>query len=49
METMGLNHIVMTVSNAERSRQFYGDLLGFKTKVMAEGPNGGFNFVAGKD
>jgi len=30
METSGLDHIVLTVSDLERARQFYGDLLGFE-------------------
>jgi glyoxylase I family protein len=30
MRTAGLDHINLTVSNLERSRQFYGDLLGFE-------------------
>lgn len=29
MDTSGLDHINLTVSDLERSRQFYGDLLGF--------------------
>src|SRR5947207_8616883 len=32
MKTPGLNHVVLTVSNLDRSRKFYGDLLGFDTK-----------------
>ena len=47
MQTSGLNHVVLTVSNAERARAFYGELLGFETKVMQEGADGGFYFVAG--
>jgi glyoxylase I family protein len=48
METSGLNHIILTVSNAERSRSFYHDLLGFETVVLEEGPNGGFMFTSGE-
>jgi glyoxylase I family protein len=29
MQTPGLSHIVLTVSDLDRSRQFYADLLGF--------------------
>lgn len=29
MDTLGLDHINLTVSDLERSRQFYGDVLGF--------------------
>ncbi len=47
MQTSGLNHVILTVSNAERARAFYGDLLGFETKLMQEGADGGFYFVAG--
>ena len=47
MPTPALNHIVLTVSNAERSRAFFGDLLGFDVKVMQEGAGGSFYFVAG--
>lgn len=34
METTGLDHIVLTVSNMERSRQFYGDILGFDVQQI---------------
>ena len=37
METSGLNHIIMTVKDVNISRQFYGDLLGFEIKNMADG------------
>jgi catechol 2,3-dioxygenase-like lactoylglutathione lyase family enzyme len=47
METTGLNHIILTVSNAERSRSFYQDLLGFEAVVLDEGPDGGFMFTSG--
>jgi glyoxylase I family protein len=30
MQTPGLNHIVLTISDIARSRQFYGELLGFQ-------------------
>ena len=32
METPGLSHIILTVTDVERSRAFYGDLLGFAIK-----------------
>ena len=47
METSGLNHVILTVSDAERSRAFYGDLLGFETTVLQAGPDGGFFFTSG--
>jgi catechol 2,3-dioxygenase-like lactoylglutathione lyase family enzyme len=30
MKTPGISHVILTVSNLERSRAFYGDLLGFE-------------------
>ena len=33
MKTSGFDHINLTVSNIERSRQFYGDLLGFEIQI----------------
>jgi glyoxylase I family protein len=47
METSGLDHIILTVSNAERSHSFYKDLLGFEAIVLEEGPGGGFMFRSG--
>lgn len=43
METSGLNHIIMTIKDIESSRAFYGDLLGFEIKTIADG----FLFVTG--
>lgn len=37
METPGLNHIIMTIKDVKTSREFYGDLLGFETKNIADG------------
>ena len=34
MDTSGLDHINLTVSDLERSRQFYADLLGFELKQV---------------
>jgi catechol 2,3-dioxygenase-like lactoylglutathione lyase family enzyme len=34
MKTPGVNHIMLTVSDLERSRSFYGDLLGFEIKTI---------------
>ena len=43
IHTPGLNHIVMTISDAAKSRTFYGDLLGFEIIDLAPG----FYFVSG--
>ena len=43
METSGLNHIIMTIKDVEKSKAFYGDLLGFEIKTIADG----FLFVTG--
>ncbi len=37
MQTSSVNHIVLTVSNLDRARQFYGDLLGFDLKTLPTG------------
>jgi glyoxylase I family protein len=47
MLTPGLNHIILTVSNTERSRAFYGDLLGFSTTIIEEDPDKSFLFTRG--
>ena len=44
MQTSGLHHIVLTIAQAERSRTFYRDLLGFDTTDMS---GDGFSFQAG--
>lgn len=36
MDTPGLNHIILTVSDVERSRSFYADLLGFTVTVFED-------------
>ncbi len=47
MQTPGLNHIVMSVSNLDQSRKFYGDVLGFQVQEI-EIPGGRmFFFVVG--
>jgi len=30
MDTPGVNHIILTVSDLDKAKAFYGDLLGFK-------------------
>ena len=47
METYGVDHVILTVSDAERSLRFYRDVLGFSTTVMKEGAQGSFYFRAG--
>jgi glyoxylase I family protein len=37
METSGLNHIIMTVKDIKTSQAFYGNLLGFELKNIADG------------
>jgi catechol 2,3-dioxygenase-like lactoylglutathione lyase family enzyme len=34
MQTSGLDHIVLNVSDLDRAQQFYGDLLGFDVKRL---------------
>ena len=43
MQTSGLNHVIMTISDVSKSKAFYSDLLGFDVKDIADG----FVFVAG--
>ncbi len=37
METSGLNHIIMTIKDVDISRTFYGELLGFEIRNLADG------------
>jgi glyoxylase I family protein len=48
VETPGLHHVVLTVSDPARSRAFYQDVLGFETHVMEGGPVPGFSFMVGE-
>jgi catechol 2,3-dioxygenase-like lactoylglutathione lyase family enzyme len=43
----GLNHVILTISNTERSRAFYGDLLGFEIIVIEKDPDKSFLFTCG--
>ena len=43
MQTPGLNHVILTISDVARSRLFYGDLLGFDLQDIADG----FYFISG--
>lgn len=47
MQTSGLNHTILTISNTERSRACYGDLLGFPVKVIEGDPDKIFLFECG--
>ena len=47
MQSPGLNHVILTISNTERSRTFYGDLLGFEIKVLEQDPDKSFFFSCG--
>ena len=47
MQTTGLNHVVMTVSDVVRAKAFYGDLLGFDVNVMEDDPDQSFYFAVG--
>lgn len=37
MQTPGLNHIILTVSDTKRAREFYGGLLGFELHNLQDG------------
>ncbi|HEX2906756.1 MAG TPA: VOC family protein [Phototrophicaceae bacterium] len=48
MQTPGLSHVILTVTDLERSRKFYGDLLGFAIQdVHFEGGSMFFFTVGG--
>jgi catechol 2,3-dioxygenase-like lactoylglutathione lyase family enzyme len=48
MESPGLNHIILTVGDLEKSRAFYGALLDFELhNVSDEDPTKGFWFTSG--
>ena len=43
MQTPGLNHLILTISDLAQSRTFYGEVLGFALHDIADG----FYFVSG--
>ena len=43
MQTSGLDHVILTISNLDRSRAFYGGLLGFELHDFLDG----FFFISG--
>ncbi len=47
METSGLDHVVLTVTDMERSKAFYGNLLGFDIQYEAEYLGGSYYFTVG--
>src|SRR3954447_18381829 len=48
MDVTGLNHIVVTIGAVERSKAFYGELLGFEIgDIDDEHPEYGFYFATG--
>jgi len=47
MQTPGLNHIILTVSDTAQSRAFYGDLLGFDITLIKQDPDKSFFFTCG--
>ncbi len=47
MKTSGLDHVVLTVTDLERARRFYGDLLGFEIREEPEYLGGALYFVVG--
>lgn len=47
MNTPGLNHIILTVSDMEQSRRFYGDLLGFELHTVPTPAGEMFYFETG--
>lgn len=47
MQTSGLNHVILTISDVARARAFYGDLLGFEVQDFMQGlyfASGGVHF-----
>ena len=47
MQTSGLHHVVMTVSDVPQSARFYGEVLGFTINELPGIPGGGFYIEAG--
>jgi glyoxylase I family protein len=47
MDTAGLNHVILTISDVARSREFYGGLLGFEIADVPANPAAGFYFEVG--
>ena len=47
MDTPGLNHVILTISDLAISREFYGGLLELKLLDVPGNPGAGFYFEAG--
>lgn len=47
MDTPGLNHIIVTVSDVARSRAFYSEVLGFEVTIIEADPDKSFFFTCG--
>ena len=47
MKTSGLDHVVLTVTDLERARRFYGDLLGFEIREEPDYLGGAYYFMVG--
>jgi glyoxylase I family protein len=47
MDTPGLNHVILTISDVATSREFYGGVLGFDLVDVPGNPQAGFYFEAG--
>ena len=47
MQTSGLNHVILTVSDTERSGNFYGNVPGFPVIVIKGDPDQSFFFSLG--
>ncbi len=47
MQTSGLDHIILTISDVERSRAFYRDMLDFEVADVTDNPEHGFYFSTG--
>jgi catechol 2,3-dioxygenase-like lactoylglutathione lyase family enzyme len=48
MEATGVNHIILTIGDVERSRAFYRDVLGCEVADIADNPDYGFYFAVGE-
>ena len=40
LQVTGINHVVLHVTDLERSRRFYTDVLGFEDRNITDGPPG---------
>jgi catechol 2,3-dioxygenase-like lactoylglutathione lyase family enzyme len=47
MEATGVNHIILTIGDVDRSRAFYRDVLGCEVADIGDNPAYGFYFAVG--